>query len=569
MHYPQALVDVLFLLAAAVVVVSAIQRLRVSPVVGYLAAGLLIGPSGFAVIGDAEGVRALAEFGVVFLLFAIGLELSLKRLWVMRHYVFGLGSVQVVVTGLAIGLVAWGLGVSGPAAIVIGGGLALSSTAVTLQLLVERGETTGRFGRVTIAILLLQDLAVVPLLVLVPLLAGADGSLAASLGFAALKAAAALAIIVVFGRLVLRPILRVAAAGRDTDLFAAMTLLIALGTAFVTAKAGLSLPLGAFLAGLLIAETEFRHQVEADIRSFRGLLLGLFFMTVGMSLDLRFLASEWMLVSAIFVALLAGKAIIITLLTRAFGLAWSTAGRVGVALAEGGEFAFVLFSAALVAGVIDGPLSQLLLAVVVLTLAMTPLLAIVGARLEAGLVAAPDEAALASGETGDLSGHVVISGFGRVGQTVAKLLTSAGIGWVAIDRNIDHVTAARRQGLPVYFGDASQTAMLQSIGIARARSAVVTLDHVDAAESAVAAVQRVHPGLPVVARARDILHAERLEHVGASDVVMETLEASLQLASKTLLSADANVEVVAAAISAFREGDSVLLEELAEDRRGA
>lgn len=568
MHYPQALVDVLILLAAAVFVVSAIQRLRVSPIIGYLAAGLLIGPSGVGAVGDAAGVRELAEFGVVFLLFAIGLELTPRRLWVMRRYVFGLGSLQVLVTGTAIGLAALALGISGPAAIVIGGGLALSSTAVTLQLLVERGESAGRFGRVTIAVLLLQDLAVVPLLVLVPLLGSDGSSLATALGFAALKAAAALAVIFLLGRLVLRPVLRAAAAGRDTDLFAAMTLLIALGTAFATAQVGLSLPLGAFLAGLLIAETEFRHQVEADIKSFKGLLLGLFFMTVGMSLDLRFIVAEWLAVAVLFGALLVGKAVLVAALARAFGLAWSTAGRVGLALAEGGEFAFVLFSAALAAGVIDEALAQLLLAVVVLTLVSTPLLAAGGARLERGLDRRPEEAALATQETGDLRDHVVIAGFGRVGQTVAKLLTSANIGWVAVDRDVELVATARQNNLPVYFGDASGPAMLRSIGIERARAAVVTLDHVDAAERAVEGIQRARPGLPVVARARDIRHAERLRRIGASEVVMETLEASLQLAGKALQSADANVEVVAAAISAFRDGDSVLLQELSRDRRG-
>jgi CPA2 family monovalent cation:H+ antiporter-2 len=567
MHYPQALIDVLYLLAAAVIVVSAIQRLRISPVIGYLAAGVLIGPSALGAISDAEGVGEIAEFGVVFLLFTIGLELSLQRLWVMRRYVFGLGAAQVMVTGVAVGLVAWGLGASAPAAVIVGGGLALSSTAVTLQLLVERGEAASRFGRVTIAVLLFQDLAVVPLLMLVPLLAGAGGSLAASLGFAMLKALAALAVIVLLGRLVLRPVLR--AAGRNPDIFAAAALLIALGTALATAMAGLSLPLGAFLAGLLIAETEFRHQVDAEIRTFKSLLLGLFFMAVGMTIDLRYLAAEWPSVGALFIALLAGKALIATVLARVFGLAWSAAGRVGLALAEGGEFAFVLFSAALVAGVLDAAESQLLLAAVVLTLATTPLLAAVGGRLEARYARPPEETGLAAHETGDLEKHVVIAGFGRVGQTVAKLLTSAGIAWVAVDRDVDLVTAARNQHLPVYFGDASRPAMLRSIGIDRARAAVVTLDHVDAAERAVEAMQDARPGLPVVARARDILHAERLERIGASEVVMETLEASLQLASKTLRSADADVEVVAAAISAFRAGDSVLLQELAAGRRAA
>ncbi len=569
MHYPQALIDVLMLLATAIVVVLAIQRLRISPVIGYLGAGLLIGPSGLGAVGDAEGVGELAEFGIVFLLFSIGLELSLQRLWGMRRYVFGLGAAQVLVTGAAIGIAAWWLGATPAAAIIIGGGLALSSTAVTLQLLVERGETAGRFGRVTIAVLLLQDLAVVPLLVLIPLLAGDGGSLAASLGFAMLKAAAALAVIVVLGRLVLRPVLRAVAAGKNPDVFAAVTLLIALGTALATAMAGLSLPLGAFLAGLLIAETEFRHQVDAEIRTFKGLLLGLFFMTVGMSIDLPLLASDWLSIGALFIALLAGKTLIVTLLARLFGLAWPTAMRVGLALAEGGEFAFILFSAALAVGVLAAGEEQLLLAAVVLTLAATPLLTALGARLEARFAGHPEETDLAGIETGDLENHIIVAGFGRVGQTVAKLLTSAGIGWVAVDRDIELVTTARQRNLPVYFGDASRPAMLHSLGVERARAAVVTLDHAGAAERAAEAIQRARPGLPLVARARDILHAERLRHIGASDVVMETLEASLQLASKTLQLADADIDVIAAAISAFREGDSVLLEELAAERRSA
>lgn len=566
MHQPQALIDVLILLGAAVLVVSVVQRLHVSPVIGYLMAGVFIGPSGFGAVGEPQGVRHLAEYGVVFLLFAIGLELSLQRLWVMRRYVFGLGAAQVALTASAIALLTWGLGASPATAAIVGGGLALSSTAVTIQLLVERGETASRFGRATIAVLLLQDIAVVPLLVLVPLLAGDSSSLAVSLGFAVLKASVALIAIVLLGRLVLRPVLRTAAAGRNPDIFAAATLLIVLGTAAATALAGLSLPLGAFLAGLLIAETEFRHQVDAEIRSFRGLLLGLFFMTVGMSLDLKLLAADWSAIGILFVALLVGKSLIIALLARAFALPWPTAGRIGLALAEGGEFAFVVFSAAIAVGVLDHRLGQLLLAVVVLTLMTTPFLAAAGARLEMRFARHPEEADLANVETGDLVDHVVIAGFGRVGQTVASLLTSAGIGWVAVDRDMALVTAARQHHQPVYFGDASRPAMLQSIGTERARAAVVTLDQAELAERAVEAVQRVRPGLPVVARARDVLHAERLEHVGASEVVMETLEASLQLASKTLRSADAEVEVVAAAISAFREDDSRLLDRLAAER---
>ncbi|MHA1113978.1 MAG: monovalent cation:proton antiporter-2 (CPA2) family protein, partial [Alphaproteobacteria bacterium] len=307
MHDVSYIRGILIFLAAAVVVVPLFQRARTGPVLGYLAAGALIGPYALAFIEDTASVAALAELGVVFLLFAIGLELSFNRLWGMRRYIFGLGSAQVLLTGALITVVAYGFGLTVGAAVVIGGALALSSTAFVIRLLQDRGEHRTRFGRIAIAILLLQDLAVVPLLALVPLLAAAEASIGAAVGLALVKAVAAVTAVVLLGRFVVGPLYRLVAAGRNPELFSAMTLLVVLGTAWITSEAGLSMALGAFLAGLLLSETEYRHQVEADIHPFRALFLGLFFMSVGMSLDFAVLAhrvGEILLVAA---ALLLGK----------------------------------------------------------------------------------------------------------------------------------------------------------------------------------------------------------------------------------------------------------------------
>ncbi|KAM3299110.1 hypothetical protein ACQJBY_040539 [Aegilops geniculata] len=459
-----SLFDVLYLLLASVVFVPLFQKIPGgSPVLGYLAAGVLIGPYGLSIIRNVHGTKAIAEFGVVFLLFNIGLELSVERLSSMKKYVFGLGSAQVLVTTAVVGLAAHRFAaLPGPAAIVVGSGLALSSTAVVLQVLQERGESTSRHGRATFSVLLFQDLAVVVLLILIPLISpnsskGGVGfqAILEAMGMAAVKAIAAITAIIAGGRLFLRPIYRQIAENRNAEIFSANTLLVIFGTSLLTARAGLSMALGAFLAGLLLAETEFSLQVESDIAPYRGLLLGLFFMTVGMSIDPKLFLSNFPAVSLILGLLIIGKTLLVTFIGRVFGVSTIAAIRVGLLLAPGGEFAFVAFGEAVNQGLLSPQLSSLLFLVVGLSMAMTPYLA-AGGQFLASKFEQHDVRSLlpVESETDDLQGHIIILGFGRVGQIIAQLLSERLIPFVALDVRSDRVAVGRALDLPVYFGDA-------------------------------------------------------------------------------------------------------------------
>jgi len=537
MNNSEILYDVLIFLVAAVLVVPAFQRLRTSPVLGYLAAGMVIGPHGLAVIRDSESAHTLAEFGVVFLLFMIGLELSVERLRSLGRYVFGLGALQVTVTGFLIGGVAWALGASGEAAIIIGGGLALSSTAFVLQLLIERGERAASFGMISFAVLLFQDLAIVPLLMLVTLLGEGEGSFMTAMGFAVVKAAVVLILVVGVGRLILRPVYRIIAETRSSELFVVTTLLVVLGTGWLVSLVGISMVLGAFLAGLLLSETEYRHQVEADIRPFRGILLGLFFITVGMSIDITLIQSELAQIALIVVGLMAGKSIVTAALCRGFGLPLGVSVRVGLLLSQGGEFGFILFLTAGAMGLLTPETTQILLASVTLTMVATPVMAYLGSRFSSFMARREEVSVAGVGElTEDLHDHVLIAGFGRVGQAVAKILSAGGIPYVALDLDAARVAACRAKGIPVFFGDSSQIEILSSAGASRARGAVVTIDQPATADRIVASLHQFSPELPIFVRARDMLHGRRLEMAGATQAVPETTEASLQLGAIAMTS---------------------------------
>ncbi|XP_058187462.1 K(+) efflux antiporter 2, chloroplastic-like isoform X2 [Rhododendron vialii] len=421
-----SLFDMLWLLLASVIFVPIFQKIPGgSPVLGYLAAGILIGPYGLSIIRHVHGTKAIAEFGVVFLLFNIGLELSVERLSSMKKYVFGLGSAQVSVTAVGVGLVAHFIaGQPGPAAIVIGNGLALSSTAVVLQVLQERGESTSRHGRATFSVLLFQDLAVVVLLILIPLISpnsskGGVGfqAIAEALGLAAVKAIVAITAIIAGGRLLLRPIYKQIAENQNAEIFSANTLFVVLGTSLLTARAGLSMALGAFLAGLLLAETEFSLQVESDIAPYRGLLLGLFFMTVGMSIDPKLFVSNFQVVMGTLGLLIGGKTLLVAAVGKLFGISIISAIRVGLLLAPGGEFAFVAFGEAVNQGIMSSQMSSLLYLVVGISMALTPWLA-AGGQLIASRFELHDVRSLlpVESETDDLQDHIIICGFGRVGQ---------------------------------------------------------------------------------------------------------------------------------------------------------
>ncbi|KAL8166971.1 hypothetical protein V2J09_008470 [Rumex salicifolius] len=569
-----SLFDMLWLLLASVIFVPIFQKIPGgSPVLGYLAAGVLIGPYGLSIIRHVHGTKAIAEFGVVFLLFNIGLELSVERLSSMKKYVFGLGTAQVLVTAAVIGLVAHFLsGHPGPASIVIGNGLALSSTAVVLQVLQERGESTSRHGRATFSVLLFQDLAVVVLLILIPLLSpnSSQGevdfqAIIKALGIAALKAIVAIAAIIAGGRLLLRPIYRQIAENKNAEIFSANTLLVILGTSLLTARAGLSMALGAFLAGLLLAETEFSLQVESDIAPYRGLLLGLFFMTVGMSIDPKLLVLKLPVVAGGLGLLIVGKTLLVASLGRMFGLSIVSGIRTGLLLAPGGEFAFVAFGEAVNQGIMSPELSSLLFLVVGISMAITPYLAAAG-QLIASHYELHDVRSLlpVESETDDLQDHIIICGFGRVGQIISQLLSERLIPFVALDIRSDRVTIGRALDLPVYFGDAGSAEVLHKVGASRACAAAITLDSPGANYRTVWALKKHFPNVKTFARAHDIIHGINLEKAGATAVVPETLEPSLQLAAAVLAQAKLPVSEIAATINEFRSRHLSELAELCE-----
>lgn len=524
----------LVVLAGAILIVPLFKRFRMSPILGYLVTGMVIGPYGFGLVPDGENIRLLAEFGVLFLLFMIGLELPLDRLRAMRRYVFGLGSTQVLVTALIlIGCAIW-WGEPVAAAVVIGFGLALSSTATVLGELSERSELVLRFGRVSLAVLLLQDLAVAPLLAMVPLL-GDQAPTGQALLIRAGEGFGALLLVVFLGRFIFRPVFSVVVSARIPELFTATSLFLVIGTSFLTAEAGLSMPLGAFLAGILLADTEYRHQVEADIAPFRGLFLGLFFMTVGMSIQGTLLLNHAPLILLLLLGLIVVKAVVTTIACRLFSLRWDVALRSGLTLAQGGEFAFVLIGLAVTENVVESFTAQIVFLVVALGIVATPFLIALGELSGNWLrkYVEPEPETLDS-DTQDLRNHVVIAGFGRVGQTVADLLEQLNIPYVALDMNRNVVADARQAGKQVYYGNAANPQVLEAAGVGKAKVAVVTLDHHDMSQSLITLLRKRWPDLPIYSRARDLAFSELLENAGATEAIPENIEASLRLGSRVL-----------------------------------
>lgn len=534
--------EALLFLALAGILIPLLQRFRISNVLGFLVVGLVVGPFGlgrFAAdlpwlswlsFSGGPGVAALAEMGVMFLMFSIGLELSTERLWAMRRWVFGAGTLQIVVTAIAVGLIAARFGHAADTALLIGLILAFSSTAVVMQLLSARHELGTPTGRSVFSILLMQDLAVVPVLILVGTLGSpGGGGVTLSVAIALLKAAAAIAFIYLLGRRVIRPLFRWFAASRQADTFMALTLLSSLGIASLTFAAGLSMALGAFLAGLLLAETEFRHEVEVTIEPFRGLLMGLFFMSVGMGIDLRALLAEPLWIPLSVVGLLALKALIIFVLLRVFGLSWGRSAEGGLLLGQGGEFAFIVIGMALTLGLLDRQVGQFMLIVVGVSMLAAPVVARLGQSLGDSIDRRAAPPASDQTELGELGGHVIIAGYGRVGQMVGQMLAEQGVAFVAIENDAQLIAHQRKAGVPLVFGDASRPELLRKLRIDQARAVVLTMDHTAAAIHAVQGIRRLMPMMRIIARARDEKHALLLREAGASVVVPETLESSLKL----------------------------------------
>ena len=575
--------EAIIFLVAAGVVVPLLHRLRVSPVLGYLIVGGLIGPFGLGlwasshpslatiVITDLDGVQALAELGVLFLLFTIGLELSLDRLWAMRRLVFGLGSLQVLVTGGVIGVIAWQFGNSGAASIVLGACLALSSTAIVMQILLQSRRLATPLGRASFSILLMQDLAVVPILFVVGVLgAKVEGDVGVALALALGKAVLAIGAIYLAGRLLLRPVLRLVAQARSPEMFMAAILLAVVGIATLTGLAGLSMPLGAFLAGLLLAETEYRHEIEVDIEPFKGLMLGLFFMSVGMGIDWRVVADEpgWIAVGV--VGLFALKAAITAGLCVAFGMPRAVALETGLLLGQGGEFAFIVVGLAVSLALLPSDVGQFMLIVTGLTIMATPLVATVARRLAARL--ARHETASADGGdldgVAEIDGHVIVAGLGRVGRIVAATLQAEAVAFLALDNDPSAVARERAEGVPVFFGDASRLEMLVRAHVERAGAVVVTLDDPASAERIVTAVHGAWPEIPIYARARDAAHAARLLAAGASVAVPLATEASLHLAGRVLVGLGIGEDAVSRRLDHLRRlQDSRLGDSRVEDGR--
>ncbi|HHB83324.1 MAG TPA: hypothetical protein ENK61_07645 [Devosia sp.] len=565
MEQYQVLTDILIFLGAAIIVVPLFHQLKISPILGYMMAGVLIGPSVFALVDNSDNAHTLAEFGVVFLLFMIGLELSVDRLRAIGGRIFLLGLLQVVVTSIVIGLAALALGMSPAAATIIGGGLALSSTAFVMKYLSETGERATRFGLIVFAILLVQDLAVVPFLILVPLLAEQGASFVDAFTTAALKGAIALAFVIILGRFLLKPLYRMIANARSSELFISATLLVVLGTGWIMSIAGLSMTLGAFLAGLMLSGTQYRHQIEADIRPFRGILLGLFFMIIGMSMDILLIWEQWPVVLSLLVALMLGKTIVTAALSRLLGTPASRSIRVGLALSQGGEFGFVMFGAALALNLIDAQIASILLATIALSMIATPAMFLLGRKISGHFKSTSQSSPLQTIQADiehEANDHVLIAGFGRVGQTVAKVVSDAGVPYIALDMDQARLSNCSSKGMSVFYGDADQIKVLQAAGAGRARSAVITLDQEKTASRVVAALRQNYPDLPIYVRARDRAHSNALERAGATAMVFEAAEASLQLGSIVLASLDVSTDDITSIINTYREDDYALLEDV-------
>ena len=540
--------EILLFLALAGVLMPLLQRLRISQVLGFLAVGALLGPFGLGLLAGShpalaivtfprlEGVSVLAELGVLFLMFMIGLELSAARLWAMRRAVFGGGTAQVLLCAAVLGATLGLLGMGWRAALVLGLVLALSSTAIVMQLLAARQNTTSPLGQATFAILMLQDLAVVPLLVLIGVLAGASSDNPALLaGMALAKAAGAIALIYLVGRRVIRPLFRTLVRQHQSDVFMALILLTTLGIAGISAAAGLSMALGALIAGLLLAETEFKHEIELMIEPFRGLLMGLFFMTVGMGTDLRQLAEAPLAIGGALLALLAIKSVVTSAVLRAGGLPWGRAVEGGLLLSQGGEFAFIAMAYAVAGGVVDAGTGRQAALVVALSLFATPLLARLGRHIgDAAELRRHFAAVQAEGAPPSAEGQVIIAGFGRVGQMLGKLLAAQHLPYIAFEADVVLVASLREAGLPVYFGNAARTELLHRVQAGQARAIVLTMDHPQSSLQAVQGIRQAYPGVALFARARDEEQARLLKAAGATVVVPETLEASLQLSAFVL-----------------------------------
>jgi K+:H+ antiporter len=546
-------IDLFALLSAAVIFVPLFHFLGLGSILGYLAAGMLLGPSILGIIDNVDEIRHFAEFGVIFLLFLIGIEMKPERLFVMRRWVFGLGSAQILITSGILTLIAYFLQLPLRSSIIVGMGLALSSTAFGMQILAEKGELTSVNGRTAFSVLLMQDLAVVPLLGMVSLMAG-GAELTESISDAFVQAILAIAIVVISGRYLLNPFLDKIAASRNSEVFIAAVVLLVLGISKLMETVGLSMALGAFLAGVMLAESHYRHQITADILPFRGILLGLFFMTVGMSIKLELLLhNAWLLFTLVAILLLVKSAVLWSL-CKVSKLNNITSLKVALLLSQGGEFGFVLFGYAMIYGVLIEERVQLISLVITLSMIVTPLLVKLGDYLSASIQTRLPPGIPPQNMVIEKKHHIIIAGFGRVGMRIATILQNAEISYIALDYRQEIVAKGKLDGYPVYYGDANKLSILKAAGAEQASMLIIAIDNREHAEHLVEIAHQHYPLLPIHARGNSRTHCEALLQKGAKNTVSETLEASMRLAELALLDSGIGVQQASVLLDDYRHG---------------
>ena len=552
--------EILILLFFSVVSVALFRRMDIPAVLGYLVVGLLAGDNALGLIHDSHAIEQIAEIGVVFLLFTLGLEVSIPRLIAMRNIVFGIGVVQVVVSTLSTILLGLAFGLSWQAAFAVGGALAMSSTAIVVKMLNEQYELHLPHGNISLGVLLFQDLAVVPFLVLIPIFAApTEGWLLWPISLALAKGALAFAVIFYAGQYLIRPAVRLVAGTHSSELFTLFILLVALLAAWLTYQLGLSLAMGAFLAGIMLAETEYQHHVENEIRPFRDVLMGLFFISVGSQFDWHVILNETLEVMVLTMGLIAGKGIAIMLITRYSGYSSGVAIRAGILLGQGSEFGFALLAVTITSGLLSLELSQPIIAAIILSMAISPMLIRHNERIACRLVPAYAESLQQNVNSieeacRDLRGHVLLCGFGRTAQNLAQFLKREGIPFVALEIDSDIVREASEAGEPVFFGDSSNPEILRLAGIGEARVLVVSFTEIAPAEQIARSARELCPQIPLIVRTRDDRHLERLLECGADEVIPDTVESSMMLARHTLAALGEDPQAIQDMLDEARKG---------------